>query len=72
MVEPRGGLRVQLFNPQIGPSVPAMTTPQGYCRFQYMSMNVKAPYEIRVMWGNRIVYRQYLRHLGQQLPIILR
>ena len=69
---PMGGLTVQLMNQRIGPSTPAITNPQGFYYFANVPTNVSAPYTIEIRWGPRIIYRDYVRHLGQQEVIRLR
>ena len=69
---PVGGLEVQLIHTQIGPSFPTTTNPSGRYYFPSVPTNVSTPYIIEVRWGRDVIYRDYLRHLGQQEPIRLR
>ncbi len=69
---PVGGLTVQLFHPELGPSLPVQTTPSGGYYFPSVPSNVRTPYVIEIRWGQQVIYRDYLRHLGQQEPIRLR
>lgn len=68
---PIPGLVVQLQNQQVGPSLAVTTSPAGVYYFPWVPSNTSTPYVIQVTWGNVVVYKNYLRHLGQQEPIIL-
>ena len=69
---PIGGLTVRLLHNQLGPSFPSITNPSGYYFIANVPMNVGTPYVIEVQWGQRIVFKDYVRRLGVQVPIRLR
>lgn len=69
---PVGGLTVQLLHPELGPSFPIQTTPSGTYYFPSVPSNVRTPYVVEIRWGQQVIYRDYLRHLGPQEPIRLR
>jgi hypothetical protein len=47
------------------------TDTNGSFFFPNVSANVKGPYLIEVLWGKRVVYRDYIVRLGPQPPILL-
>ena len=69
---PMGGLTVQLMNEQVGPSAPAITNSSGFYYLANVPTHVRAPYTIEIRWGPQTIYRDYVRHLGQQEVIRLR
>ena len=54
------------------PSGSVITNPSGFYYFANVPINVNAPFTIEIRWGPRIIYRDYVRHLGQQEVIRLR
>jgi hypothetical protein len=69
--QPVPGLTVKLHHPELGDSVPAVTSPAGFYYFGYVPSQVQAPYTIEVYWGQRLIYRDYVRRLGEQETIRL-
>jgi len=68
---PVPGCRVQLQNQQVGPSPASVTNSAGFYEFPTVPVSVNAPYVLQVYWGPRLVFQNYLTHLGQQTPIQL-
>ena len=69
--QPIPGCIVQLFNPDLGPSVPTSTGATGEYYFSLVPTNVRSLYTIRVTWSGAVIYNGIIRHPGIQEPIVI-
>lgn len=66
------GLTVRLVHPQLGPTPPTWTQPNGYYFIPNVPMDVASPYMVQVLWGSQLVATHLVRRPGGQPAITLR